>query len=74
VDRRAESEGVLEEEEVTDVGEVGLPGVDHALEDGEVYEGGGFEDGGDDSLRIPRSSSADGESNGAGLRLLLNGS
>ena len=39
VDGRAEGEGVLQEEEVADVGEVGLAGVEHALEDGEVDRG-----------------------------------
>ncbi len=53
VDRRAEREGVLQEEEVADVGEVGLAGVDHALEDAEVDEGGGFEGVGD-GFRIAR--------------------
>jgi hypothetical protein len=53
VDGGAEREGVLEEEEVGDVGEVGLAGVDEALEDAEVDEGRGFESG-SDSSRIPR--------------------
>jgi len=60
VDRGAEREGVLEEEEVRDVGEVGLAGVEEALEDAEVDEGRGFESVGD-GFRIPRSSCADGE-------------
>jgi len=51
VDGRAEGEGVLQEEEVANVGEVGLPGVEHALEDAEIYESCGFEDG-SDVLRI----------------------
>ena len=59
VDRGAEREGILEEEEVGDVGEVWLAGVDEALKDAEVDEGGGFERG-CDGFRIPRSSSADG--------------
>ena len=54
VDRGAEREGVLEEEEVRDVGEVGLAGVEEALEDAEVDEGRGFESVGD-GFRIPRS-------------------
>jgi hypothetical protein len=57
----------LEEEEVADVGEVGLAGVDEALEDAEIDEGGGFEDG-SDIPRIPRSSCADGGSRGLGLK------
>ena len=60
VDRCAEGEGVLQKEEVRDVGEVGLAGVDEALEDAEVDEGRGFESG-SDGFRIPRSSCADGE-------------
>ena len=60
VDGRAEGEGVLQEEEVANVGEVGLPGVEEALEDAEVDEGRGFESVGD-GFRIPRSSCADGE-------------
>ena len=55
VDRGAEREGILEEEEVADVGEVGLTGVNEALEDAEVDQGSGFESVGDNSLRIPRS-------------------
>ncbi len=54
VDGCTEGLGVLQEEEVGDVGEVGLVGVDHALEDAEVDEGGGFEWVGD-GIRIPRS-------------------
>ena len=54
VNRSAQGEGVLEEEEVGDVGQVGLAGVDQALEDAEVDEGGGFECGSDGSSRIPR--------------------
>jgi hypothetical protein len=58
----------LEEEEVRDVGEVGLPGVEHALEDAEVDEGCGFEDG-SDAFRIPRSCAEGGRScaDGEGL-------
>jgi hypothetical protein len=51
----------LQEEEVGDVGEVGLAGVEEALEDAEVDEGCGFERVGDSSSRIPRSC-ADGGS------------
>jgi hypothetical protein len=53
VDRGAEREGILEEEEVADVGEVGLTGVNEALEDAEVDEGSGFEGVGDNPSRIP---------------------
>ncbi len=54
MDRGAEREGVLQEEEVADVGEVGLRGAEHALELGEVDECNGFEQL-SDNLRIPRS-------------------
>ena len=57
----------MEEEEVGDVGEIWLAGVDEALEDAEVDEGGGFERVGD-GFRIPRSSCADGGSRGLGLK------
>ena len=81
VDGGAEGQRVLQEEEVADVGEVGLPGVDHALEDGEVDEGRGFESGSDGSSRIPRScadggrSCADGEGleQQSGLKPVLGG-
>ena len=59
VDRGAEGERVLEEEEVGDVGEVGLAGVEHSLEDAEVDEGGGFESG-SDGFRIPRTAGVTG--------------
>ncbi len=52
VDGGAEREGVLEEEEVADVGELGLRGVEEALDLGEVDESDGFEQL-SDSLRIP---------------------
>lgn len=60
VDGRAEGEGVLQEEEVADVREVGLARMEEALEDAEVDEGGGFERVRDD-FRIARSC-ADGGS------------
>jgi hypothetical protein len=72
VDGRAEGQGVLQEEEVADVGEVGLPGVEHALEDGEVDEGCGFERV-CDLLKIPSPARTAGGTT-PGLKPLLVGS
>ncbi len=55
VDGRPKGKGILQKEKIADIGEVRLPGMDHALECGEVDVGGGFEDGSDNPSRIPRS-------------------
>ena len=69
VDGCAEREGVLEEEEVADLGERWWSGGGEALQRGECGERGGLQAGfevGGDGDRIPRAAEEDGSGAGGG--------